>query len=191
MSVQGSTYSTPEIRWGEIAPCEHLLQIYESDDAFVKTLGEFVAAGLSIGESTVVIATEAHREALERRLIARGFDVQDALDNGDLIVLDAAETLDSFIEAGWPDDDKFHTMIGEILDRARSRSENVRAFGEMVAILWGRGHIAATVRLENMWEKLCRERSFSLFCAYPKSCFNDNALKSLDDIHSLHSATVG
>jgi hypothetical protein len=34
-----------EAFWGEIAPSEHLVQIYESDSAFTDTLEGFVAGG--------------------------------------------------------------------------------------------------------------------------------------------------
>lgn len=35
--------SEPTVFWGEIAPCEHLVQIYEDDEAFVDSLERFVA----------------------------------------------------------------------------------------------------------------------------------------------------
>src|SRR5687767_14092158 len=45
------------IFWGELAPSEHLIQIYEDDDVFLDALEGFVAEGLGVGESVVVIAT--------------------------------------------------------------------------------------------------------------------------------------
>lgn len=79
-----------EVFWGEIAPCEHLVQIYADQGAF----------------------------------------------------LDSLEGRDG---------------------------RRVRAFGEMVAVMWTRGQSGATVQLEHLWHRFCQTKAFSLFCAYPKS----------------------
>ncbi len=60
--------------------------------------------------------------------------------------------------------------------KTRRDGRRVRAFGEMVAVLWDQGQNAATVRLEHLWHKLCpEEKDFSLFCTYPKAGFTDFA----------------
>ena len=59
------------VSWGEMAPCEHLVQIYEDDDAFLDTLEGFVADGFGAGEAVVVIATALHLSLLHRRLLKR------------------------------------------------------------------------------------------------------------------------
>ena len=61
--------------WGEIAPCDHILQIYETDDEFITTLEGFVTSGFISGESVVVIATTDHLKALNDRLRKKGFDL--------------------------------------------------------------------------------------------------------------------
>jgi len=43
----------------------------------------------------------------------------------------------------------------------------VRAFGEMVALLWAQGNHSGAIRLEELWNDLQKSYSFSLFCAYP------------------------
>ena len=181
-----------EIFWGELAPCEHLLQLYESDDIFLDTLEAYVAGGLNLGESVIVIATTKHASQLHERLRVRGIDVQKVRRSRNLILLNAEETLASFIGPdGWPNDDDFYRVIRNILFMARGEEgRRIRAFGEMVAVLWDRGQNAATVRLEHLWQKLCREEEFSLFCAYPKAGFTDFALKSLQNICAAHSQVI-
>ncbi|MBC7900074.1 MAG: MEDS domain-containing protein [Saprospiraceae bacterium] len=179
-----------EIFWGELSPSEHLLQIYEDDEIFLDTLEGFVAGGLKAGDGVVVLATESHITGLDMRLSSQGIDINAARLNGDYIVVDAEEALSVFIADGWPNDDQFHELVADLLRRARSDERRVRAFGELVAVLWGRGHIAATVRLEYLWHNLCRERGFSLFCAYPKIGFTDFALKSMQEICDVHSRVI-
>ena len=93
---------------------------------------------------------------------------------------------------GWPDEELFRVAVNRILDRARGDdSRPVRAFGEMVAVLWAQGHSGATVRLEHLWHSLCREEAFALFCAYPRSGFTQDALESMREICAAHTKVLG
>ena len=173
-----------------MAPCEHLVHFYEEDDAFVGSLVDFAAAGLRAGESVVIIATPMHRNSLVRRLPAEGVDLAAAMRTDQYIALDAEETLSRFMVDGWPDDDRFHRLVHELLARAGSPGRRVRAFGEMVALLWGRGHNAATVRLEHLWHQLCRSEAFALYCAYPKIGLTQDVTSSFQEICAAHTRVV-
>ena len=70
---------------------------------------------------------------------------------------------------GWPDDARFNQVATGLIQRARGPGRRVRAFGEMVALLWHQGHNRATVRLEYLWNKFREEQEFCLFCAYSRS----------------------
>lgn len=173
--------------WGELSPCDHCVQFYESDDAFMEALEAFAAGGLRQGDAVIVIGTETHRLGLQARLQARGFDVDAAQQADQLICLDAAATLQRFLVNGWPDRQLFEQTIGELLARGRRRHPKVRAFGEMVALMWAEGHCEATLELEHMWSHLCEHDSFSLFCAYPKTGFAENVTVALEEICAAHS----
>lgn len=177
--------------WGEIAPCEHLVQIYGTDDTFLASLEGFVAAGLDGGESVIVIATGDHLMGLDERLRRRGIDVVEAMDEDRLITLDAEATLAEFMRNDWPDDDRFAYVVGGVIERGRRDGRKVRAFGEMVAVLWSRGHAAATVRLEYLWNKYREAEHFPLFCAYPRAGFTHDATDCLRTLCELHSRMVG
>lgn len=179
-----------EVFWGELTPCEHLVQIYEKDAAFLDALEGFVSGGLSGGEGVVVIATPAHREALEARLAPRNLDLESLRARGQYIVLDAAETLSRFMINGWPDEHLFTEVTTGLLRVARAGGRPVRAFGEMVALLWEQGHSGATVQLEHLWHRLCHREGFSLFCAYPRIGFTAEASASVKEICELHTRVV-
>ena len=179
-----------DVFWGEISPCEHFVQIYADDEVFLDTLEGFIGNGLRAGDSAIVIATAAHRDALETRLLVQGIDLAEARRNEQYIDLDAEQCLAEFIVNGWPDDDYFVAFVNGLLKRARRSGRKVRAFGEMVALLWARGDHAATVRLEHIWQKLCQAESFSLFCAYPKSIFLDDMDDSIGHICLAHNKIV-
>jgi hypothetical protein len=190
MSSQGGE-GEYEVFWGEISPSEHLVEFYDEDGAFLDTLEGFIGGGLRKGDSAIVIATPAHLESLGRRLRSQGLDVDAACSRDQYIALDAEYTLSQFMRKGWPDDELFGECVRGILDRTRQLGRPVRAFGEMVALLWAQGHSGATVRLEHLWHALCQSEAFSLLCAYPRTGFTQDASASLRDICAAHSRIVG
>jgi hypothetical protein len=88
---------------------------------------------------------------------------------------------------GWPDEGLFTQVIDELLLRARSEHKKVRAFGEMVALMWEEGQCGATVQLEHLWARLCKKESFSLFCACPKTGFTEDAADAIEQVCAAHS----
>jgi hypothetical protein len=71
---------------------------------------------------------------------------------------------------------------------------NVRAYGEMVDILWQQGKRAAALALEEMWTDLAEVFPFDLLCAYAMAPFCDapgtGALSAVCDAHSDVSITL-
>jgi hypothetical protein len=180
-----------EVFWGEISPCDHLVQIYDEDTALLDALGGFIGGGLRSGDSAVVIATPTHLDSLGKRLHSQGLDLDAARSDDRYLALDAEHVLSQFMRNGWPDERLFTACVRGILHRARAHGRPVRAFGEMVALLWAQGHIDATVRLEYLWNTLCHTEAFTLLCAYPRTGFTQDASDSLRDICAAHSKIVG
>ena len=176
-----------DVFWGELSACDHCVQIYENDDVFLDALEGFVAGGIRQGDAIILIATPAHFRGLESRLESSGFDVAAATLRDQYIALDAKASLDQFMVGGWPDEVLFAQFIDSVLMRARGQHRKVRAFGEMVALMWAEGQCGATVRLEHMWSRLCQQERFSLFCAYPKTGFTENATDAIAQVCAAHT----
>jgi hypothetical protein len=187
---QSWSKSETKVFWGEIAPCEHVVQIYDDNEVFLDTLARYVGDGINSGDGIILIARTAHLEALKSRLQAHAINVESLIAQHQYIALDAEETLSKFMVNGWPDEDKFITVITEVLRKAKSRNKRIRAFGEMVAILWEQGHYGATVNLEHLWNSFLEKETLSLFCAYPRSGFTQNAGESMVHICSHHSIMI-
>jgi hypothetical protein len=182
--------TTTDIFWGEIAPCDHIVQIYENDEAFLDVLLGFVGGGISAGDCVVLVATAAHLKALRQRLELHGVHVDSLIKTDQYIALDAEETLSKFMVNGWPDEELFMETIPSILKKAQKHGRRVRVFGEMVAILWAKGFNGATVQLENLWNRLCSKEIFCLFCAYPKTGFTQDIHESINNICCTHSKVI-
>ena len=179
-----------QVFWGEIAPCDHLVQIYENDETFLDILEGFVSTGFLAKESVIIIATPEHIVALNKRLLQRGFDLEALMVTDMYFALDAHEMLSKIIRNNWPDEAAFIEIVATLIQRARKAGSKVRAFGEMVAILWSQGMNGATVRLESLWNKLHEQKDFTLYCAYPKSGFTQSAHHSLNTICQAHSRVI-
>jgi hypothetical protein len=179
--------SNLQVFWGEIAPCNHILQIYETDLVFLESLEGFAGSGILADESVVIIATAQHLEELETRLNKHCLNLALAKTQDRYIALDARVTLAKFMVDGWPDEELFNSTVKEIILRARGNGRRVRAFGEMVALLWAEGNNGATVYLEHLWNSFCEKEEFCLFCAYPKSGFTQDPNESITHICNSHS----
>ena len=166
---------TPHTHGGEAGESEHFVQFYEDDAFLVESVGTFIGAGLGAGNGALVIATQAHREALEERLEAQGLDLKAVKQRGQYVSLDAVETLSKFMVNRLPDENLFIQVMGGLVAETAKGRRGLRAFGEMVALLWAGGNGTAAIRLEELWNDLGKKHAFSLFCAYPMNGFKGEA----------------
>lgn len=91
---------------------------------------------------------------------------------------------------GFPDESLFMNAVSALTKNARKDNRNVRAFGEMVALLWAKGDTEATVRLEYLWNKFCEKENLTLFCAYPKADLTESPSSSVMNICCAHSKII-
>jgi hypothetical protein len=174
-----------------MAPTEHLVQIYGEDHQFLDALEGFVCSGLRMGEGVVVIATAQHLHQLEQRIRANWLEPDRARYEGRYIPLLASEMLSRFMLNEWPDEGLFTSAAAEIIARARGADgRKVRAFGEMVALLWAQGQSEAALRLEHLWHKVIEREQIPLFCAYPKTGFRTDSGDSIRLVCAAHSKIV-
>jgi hypothetical protein len=118
-----------------------------------------IGVGLATGEAGVAIATPEHLAVLQAHLAKRGIDLAMARHEQRYFPLPAERILRDFMEDGWPDGERFERVIVTLVEQAGQGRRSVRAFSQMPALLRSRGNTAAAVRLERLWNQLCkRER---------------------------------
>ena len=150
-----------------VEPHDHIVNLYDDDEHLVTSVAQFVSGAIRAGDVAVVVATQAHRDAIEVRLRREGIDCERLRKSGHYLPFDAAEMLSSISDGTELDADRFEAAVGGLLDRLLARGCRVRAFGEMVALLWEAGNVAGAIELESLWNALARTRRFSLYSAYP------------------------
>lgn len=169
-------------------PKQHLVQLYGRDDQLLtRHVGQYLAEGLRQGDGLILIATRAHTEAIVRGLPDEAGACAAAAD-GRFLMLDAEETLARFMVDGKPRWERFDEVVGTAVRglHARAPGGHLRAFGEMVGVLWSAGQTAAAVELEDFWNRLLEQHAASLFCAYPIDVFQGQC--DTDEFRTLAAA---
>lgn len=170
-------------------PHGHLLQLYQADEsALIANVVAYLAEGFQHGDGVLVIAGPQHRRAFLRRLKTLVPAAGPNAPESPVSFLDAQATLDRFMTGDQPDWNLFESTISGPLRQlqSRARSRHVRAYGEMVGLLWTAGQKSGAIRLEEFWNKIIATSGCSLFCGYPVDIF-DPEFQS-PEVHQLLQA---
>ncbi|MEO6914090.1 MAG: MEDS domain-containing protein [Candidatus Baltobacteraceae bacterium] len=170
---------------------EHVVQFCGSDDSsLVRNVSEYLSAGILLGQGALIIAGTERSTAFVNELSAISGC------NGDQLrkqagLLDAADTLAAFMRDGWPDPDLFDAVVGSRVRESQQRHGHVRAFGEMVELLWMAGEASAAIELEDLWTRLLEQGNLDLFCSYSIDVFGAQFQAGcLDGLLSTHSRFI-
>ena len=172
---------------------EHTVQFYDGPASLAHRVADFIATGLTRGEAAIIIATAEHRRAIEGRLVTLGVDIGAAGTDGRYVPFDAAEMLARLMIDGRPDGARFADHVGGPVRRTQAAHPRVRAFGEMVGLLWSDGEHDAAMALEELWNDLLGHHPFALMCGYParQFSFGGSRLAQIVDAHTDVARTVG
>jgi hypothetical protein len=158
-------------------PHSHYVQFYKADEPLLnRNVGYFLWEGFLRGEALLVIATRQRQRSLLDNLERVGLDVPSARNTGQLVCLDAEEMLGRIMVDGAPDRYLFERAVNEELRRVHSPglAGSVRAYGEMVGVLWEMGRFDAAIALEEYWNKVLHVTGITLFCGYPIDVFSED-----------------
>jgi hypothetical protein len=166
---------------------QHAVRFYESDRSLATIVAEFLQGGFANGEPGVIVATPTQRAAVLRELSNKSVDVVELQRSETLMLLDARDTLATFMIDGKPDEARFMSGMREVIERAcKGRSDcTVRIFGQMVDVLWQQDEHEAAIRLEMLWNQLAQTKSYSLLCGYAMGQFYKDA--KLDEVCAQHT----
>ncbi|MGA8271481.1 MAG: MEDS domain-containing protein [Candidatus Sulfotelmatobacter sp.] len=156
------------------APRDHIVQLYQDQQFLNRAVCRFAAAAIANGEGVILVPTVAHWDAFRPRLEAEGVDVKAAEKRGQLTIVDADNLLPTFVRNGMPDSPVFVGLAANVIAQARRDGQypRVRWWGEMVNILWERGDVAASMKLEDLFDQLAHEQDIAIFCSFLMDNFN-------------------
>ena len=165
--VEGSNAQTPR---------RHENLFFSDEAVLLDNFAPVVAAALNMGNGAIVVATASHRDGLLERLKNQGLDVGQAVQNGNYIAVDVAESLSAFMVNGVPDPVRFFKgisgAIAQAAKAATAKQPRVVVCGEGVAVLLAEGKTDAAIRLEQLCDKVAETHEVDVWCAYPLNCFH-------------------
>lgn len=146
----------------------HAVQFYKDEASLSATVAQFLADGFKTGQPGLVIATPSHTESIVRELETRGLAVGTLRATGELQFFDARKMLGAFMVNGLPDPGLFRTRVGDVIEKicAGRTPYPIRAYGEMVDLLWQEGNPDGAIKLEILWNQLAETYDFALLCGY-------------------------
>ncbi len=155
-------------------PRDHIVQLYQDQQFLNRAVCRFAAGAIANGEGVILVPTAAHWEAFKPRLEAEGVNVKDAQGRGQLTVVDADELLPRFMKDAMPDAPVFLGLAADVISKARgqARYPKVRWWGEMVNVLWEQGNVAASMSLEDQFDRLAKHHEIAIFCSFVMDNFN-------------------
>lgn len=175
----------PEAQGGHF----HAVRFYEDDKSLCRIVSGFIAEGLALDQPALIIATRPHIDSIVANLTRAPIDVTRLKEQGDLLLLDARQTLATLMVNGQPDPDFFKASATKAIEQlARGRTKTIRAYGEMVDVLWKDGLSTAAIKMEILWNRLANTHDFSLLCGYAMVNFYKDA--AIDDVCRHHTHVV-
>jgi hypothetical protein len=144
------------------------VQFYDRDEELLVTkVGHYLFEGWKDGEALLVVGAAERNRAIGEQLSALGLDPASVATSDRLLFLDGQQLVNRILAQGPPEWGRFDALIGSAVRELEARHGRVRAYGEMVGILWARKQYAEAERIEEFWNRLMRGVALSLFCAYP------------------------
>ena len=144
----------------------HPCHFYSDDASLTANVSRFFAPAFRDDQAMIAFGTPGHLRAIEKRLAAEGHDVETARARGQYLPFDARTAMDALLEGELPAASRFEEIIANELHRATAEFGAVRAFGEIVSLMWRDGKRQAALRLEGMWNEAIGLYPLALLCGY-------------------------
>jgi hypothetical protein len=168
------------------------VQLFDTEQSMACSVAAFLHAGVQAEQALLVAATATHWTCIEAELRQRGVACPALRRRGSLTILDADDTLARLMRRGQPVSSLFAESVGAAVRRLAAESPNgLRIYGELVEVLAQEGNYGAAARLEDLWNELGVECSFTLLCGYSSAHFaGPDAGSALARICGQHSASI-
>jgi DNA-binding NarL/FixJ family response regulator len=166
----GETYAGPGSIHGPLVSRDHGVIFYDETRSLSKTVAQFIAEGLAAEQAALVVATQAHNAAIMEQLTAMALDPETRIAQGHLVVFDAPTLLGRLLIDDMPSLRLMNEEVAPVVERVTGGyTRVVRAYGEMVDLLWSSHREAAALALETEWNRLAAPRPFPLLCGYARA----------------------
>jgi signal transduction histidine kinase len=173
------------------ARCQHTAKFFVEESDLYNTLANFVREGLSDDQGVVVTATRSHWKGLRLHLANAEVRIDEAIQQDQLVFLDAQELRNAIMVKGAPDQARFDETIGEQVARMVERWSQVRVYDETVDVLAADSQFGPMRQLEQLWEQLRSRHEFTLMSGYGLEHFGEfDEEEPFDNVCNAHQEVL-
>jgi DNA-binding NarL/FixJ family response regulator len=175
-------------------PHTHHAGVYTADAALEADYEAYAAEALQAGKAVVGVMHPERRKALQRRLKARGLDIERAIAEDRYMELDVTESLAQIVTDGLPDEARMWSIVIALMARAaratRTAAPALVAFGDCAQTLWNDGEPSAAILLEQFWNEIAKTVNLDLLCGYTLHGFESKDEEMRELLGAAHTATL-
>jgi DNA-binding NarL/FixJ family response regulator len=173
---------------------EHAAYFHAHDDVHLDELSRAAAKALRRGDPVSVVAGEAIRSDVERRLTRLGMNVTSEKAQGRYEAFDTADALSQVMQNGRLDRERLAGFVEALEQRrlavAPGPESRMTLFGDIAVPLWQTGQVEAAMSVEHEWDVLTAARRFLSVCMYPVDCFAEAGGAEFQRVCAVHSAVT-
>jgi len=148
----------------------HEVVVGSDEGTLVERYALFAQEAFDAGEAFVLMTSDKRIAQVDRLLRSRGLDIDGARQRGRYVSLDVNYGLATCMVDGWPDETRVWSASTSLFMRAASRlktdDRRVSACGDSSPLLLRHGKVDAAIRLEQLWDDLCRTFNIRALCGY-------------------------
>ena len=183
-------------RMGPLRRNSHAVHFYKDSQSLAQVAASFLSEGIRAGERVVIVSTPTHFAAIAKAVERLGFDPAQLKKSGKWIAFDARRTLSSLRAAGGRIDlTRFKVQFVDVVGDWYTSNPglSMRAYGEMVDLLYRDGDIAGALQLEELWTDLAAVHKFPMLCAYAVNSFfkEPRGSSRFSDVCRHHTHVIG
>lgn len=176
------------------APRFHEATFYQHEQTLLDAYEHFATTAFAARKVVIGLVSTARFRELNRRLEARGVDVERAIREDRYIALGVPEALSLVMVDDRLDDTRFWKNGWALMMRA-ARAANqprpaVAAFGDASDTLWKAGRLDAAIHFEEMWDELARTFDLDILCGFSvhgTDLMADDAHRRICAAHITHT----
>jgi len=162
------------------------MQLFDAPRSLADAVSHFLIEGRALGNHLLVIARASHWTLIEGYLERRGVPVNDPSER--LTVIDARKLRAQMTRRGVLDPARMCDALGNLIGRLAADPRGLRVYAELVELFAEEGNFEEGSAVEECWNQLQEQHTFSLLCGYSSAHFADPShephLRELRDRHT-------
>ena len=163
------------------------MQLFDAPRSLADAVSHFLIEGRARGEHLLVIARASHWQLIRAYLERRAFPVNDGTEG--LTVIDARKLRLRMMRRGLLDPGRMEDTLGTMMSEFATAPRGLRVYGEIVELFAEEGNFEQACALEDYWNHLQGQYSFTLLCGYSAAHFADPRNKHhLREVCGRHTA---